>query len=72
MERNLRSGVPQSRYIPPPRAGGQETMKKHFKYVLVAVASVLWLLGLVDQLPDVMQTAKYLGISMLMVAVAAI
>lgn len=47
-------------------------MKKYFKYVVVAVASVLWLLGLVDQLPDVVQTAKYLGISMLMVAVAAI
>ncbi|MGC1467470.1 MAG: hypothetical protein WA792_17265 [Pseudolabrys sp.] len=45
---------------------------KYFKYALVAVASVLWLLGLAGQLPDVMQTAKYIGISMLMVAVAAI
>ncbi|HET7850849.1 MAG TPA: hypothetical protein VFL51_17500 [Pseudolabrys sp.] len=45
---------------------------RYAKYALVAVASVLWLIGLVDQLPDLTQTAKYLGISMLMVAVAAI
>jgi hypothetical protein len=41
------------------------------KYSLVAVASLLWLVGLADQLPDVMQTAKYIGISLLMVMVAA-
>jgi len=45
---------------------------KYFKYALVAVASVLWLVGLANQIPDIMQTAKYIGISMLMVAVAAI
>jgi hypothetical protein len=45
---------------------------RYVKYALVAVASVLWLIGLADQLPDLTQTAKYLGISMLMVAVAAI
>jgi hypothetical protein len=42
------------------------------KYSLIAGASVLWLVGLADQLPDLMQTAKYVGISLLMVAVAAI
>ncbi|MGH6663786.1 MAG: hypothetical protein ACREB2_02625 [Pseudolabrys sp.] len=42
------------------------------KYTLIAGVSVLWLLGLADQIPDPMQTAKYVGISMLMVAVAAI
>jgi len=42
------------------------------KYSLIAVASVLWMIGLADQLPDVTQTAKYVGISLLMVAVAAI
>src|SRR6185437_6245608 len=68
MERNLPSCVPQYRYIPPPYASGQERMK-YFKYALVAVASVLWLLGLAGQLPDVMQTAKYIGFLMLMVAV---
>lgn len=42
------------------------------KYSLIAVASLLWLVGFADQLPDVMQTAKYVGISLLMVTVAAI
>jgi hypothetical protein len=42
------------------------------KYSLIAVASVLWLIGFADQLPDVAQTAKYVGISLLMVTVAAI
>ena len=42
------------------------------KYSLIAVAGLLWLVGFADQLPDVTQTAKYVGISLLMVAVAAI
>ncbi len=42
------------------------------KYSLIAGAAVLWLLGLSDQLGDIMQTAKYVGISLLLVAVAAI
>ena len=42
------------------------------KYPLIAVASLLWLFGFADQLPDVTQTAKYVGISLLMVTVAAI
>ena len=42
------------------------------KYSLIAVASVLWLVGLADQVPDMMQTTKYVGISLLMVAVATI
>ena len=42
------------------------------KYSLIAGASLLWLLGLSDQLPDLMQTVKYVGISLLIVAVAAI
>jgi hypothetical protein len=42
------------------------------KYSIIAVASLLWLVGFADQLPDMMQTAKYIGISLLMVAVAAI
>jgi hypothetical protein len=41
------------------------------KYSLIAVASVLWLIGFAEQLPDVEQTVKYVGISLLMVAVAA-
>ncbi|MGH6788298.1 MAG: hypothetical protein ACRECC_01290 [Pseudolabrys sp.] len=44
----------------------------YLKYVLIALGSVLWMLGLADQLPDLVQTAKYVGISLLMVAVAAI
>ena len=42
------------------------------KYSLIAGAAVLWLFGLSDQIPDLMQTAKYVGISLLMVAFAAI
>ena len=42
------------------------------KYSIIAVASLLWLVGFADQLPDVTQTAKYVGISLLMVTVAAI
>ncbi len=48
------------------------TAKPAVKYSLIAIASALWLFGLADQLPDLMQTAKYVGISLLLVAVAAI
>ena len=41
------------------------------KYSLVAGAAVLWLFGLSDQLGDLMQTAKYVGLSLLLVAVTA-
>jgi hypothetical protein len=41
------------------------------KYSIIAAASLLWLIGFADQLPDVTQTVKYVGISLLMVAVAA-
>jgi hypothetical protein len=42
------------------------------KYSLITVAALLWMVGFADQLPDTTQTAKYVGISLLMVAVAAI
>jgi hypothetical protein len=42
------------------------------KYSLALVAVVAWGFGLADQIPDIVQTAKYVGISALMVAVAAI
>jgi hypothetical protein len=48
------------------------TAKPAVRYGLIAIASVLWLAGLADQIPDVTQTAKYVGISLLMAAVAAI
>ena len=41
------------------------------KYSIIALTSFLWLVGFADQLPDVEQTAKYVGISLLMLAVAA-
>jgi hypothetical protein len=41
------------------------------KYSLITVAALLWMVGFADQ-PDATQTAKYVGISLLMVAVAAI
>jgi hypothetical protein len=40
------------------------------KYPLIAVASALWLFGLADQIPDPMQTAKYVGLSALIAAVS--
>jgi hypothetical protein len=46
--------------------------KPLLKYSLIAVASVIWLVGLGDQLPDPVQTGKYVAISLLMVAVAVI
>jgi hypothetical protein len=42
------------------------------KYSLIAVASVLWLIGLADQIPDPVQTAKYVGLSVLIAAVASV
>ena len=50
----------------------QWTARPVVKYSLIVIASGLWLFGLSDQLPDLTQTAKYVGISLLMVAVAAI
>lgn len=41
------------------------------KYSIIAVTSLLWLVGFADQLPDVTQAAKYVGISLLMLALAA-
>ena len=42
------------------------------KYSLIAGAAALWLVGLGDQLGDPVQTAKYVGISLLLVAVAVV
>ncbi len=51
--------------------GANEPML-YLKYALIPVVAVLWLVGLADQLPDTVQTAKYVGISLLMIAVAVI
>jgi hypothetical protein len=48
------------------------TAKPAVKYSLIAIASALWLVGLIDQIPDPTQTAKYVGISLLIAAVATI
>ena len=58
------------------RSGVMKYLRKYtaipaVKYSLIAIASLLWLIGFADQLPDVTQAAKYVGISLLMVAVAA-
>ena len=42
----------------------------YLKYASAAVASVLWSVGLLDQLPDLIQAGKYLGISALLVVLA--
>ena len=47
-------------------------MLLYLKYASAAIASVLWSLGLVDQLPDLVQAGKYLGISALMVVLAVL
>ena len=44
----------------------------YLKFAMIPVAAVFWLFGLADQLPDLAQTAKYIGITLLMVAVAVI
>ena len=44
----------------------------YLKYAGAAVGAVLWSVGLIDQLPDLVQTGKYLGISALMVVLAII
>jgi ABC-type cobalamin/Fe3+-siderophores transport system ATPase subunit len=42
------------------------------KYALIAVAGLLWLMGLGDQIPDPAQMAKYVGLSLLIAAVATV
>ncbi len=39
------------------------------KYPLIAIASAVWLFGLANQIPDPVQTAKYVGLSALIAAV---
>jgi uncharacterized protein involved in response to NO len=39
------------------------------KYPLIAIAGALWLFGLADQIPDPVQTAKYVGLSALIAAI---
>lgn len=42
------------------------------KYPLIAIATVIWLVGLADQVSDPMQIAKYVGISALLAAVSLV
>ena len=42
------------------------------KYPLIAIATALWLFGLADQIPDPVQTAKYVGLSALIAAIAVV
>ncbi len=42
----------------------------YLKYLAAAAGAVLWGSGLIGQLPDLVQTAKYVGISALMVVLA--
>jgi uncharacterized protein involved in response to NO len=48
------------------------TAKPAVKYPLIALACALWLFGLADQIPDPVQTAKYVGLSALIAAVAMV
>jgi uncharacterized protein YoxC len=47
-------------------------MSAKVKYALLALALVLWSVGLGDQLHSVDTTAKYVAISLVMVAIATI
>jgi hypothetical protein len=42
------------------------------KYPLIAIAGVVWLIGLADQVHDPVQIAKYVGLSILIAAVATV
>ena len=42
----------------------------YLKYAAAAAGTLLWGSGLVGQLPDLVQTGKYLGISALMLVIA--
>jgi len=42
------------------------------KYPLIVIAAALWLLGLAGQIPDPMQTAKYVSLSVLIAAFAVV
>ncbi len=46
--------------------------KPAVKYPLIAIAGAVWVLGLADQIPDPMQTAKYVGLSALIAAVSLV
>jgi len=50
----------------------QWAAKPAVKYPLIAVATVVWLIGLADQVHDPVQTAKYVGLSILIAAVATV
>jgi hypothetical protein len=49
---------------------GQYSVMFYFKYAAAAAGTLLWGSGLVGQLPDLLQTAKYVGISALMLLLA--
>jgi hypothetical protein len=50
----------------------REGVMLYLKYAAGAVGALLWGSGLVGQLPDLALTAKYLGISALMLVLALI
>jgi hypothetical protein len=50
----------------------QWVAKPAVKYPLIAIASVVWLIGLADQVHDPVQVAKYVGLSILIAAVATV
>jgi hypothetical protein len=42
------------------------------KYPLIALATLVWLVGLADQVSDPVQLAKYVGLSALIAAIAVV
>ena len=46
--------------------------KSYWKYGVAVIAGILWFGGLVDQIESIELTARYLGISLAMAAIAVV
>jgi hypothetical protein len=45
---------------------------RYWKYGVAAIAGVMWIAGLVDQFDSLELTARYVGLSLALVAVATV
>lgn len=49
----------------------RDLFERYWKYGLAGLAGVLWCAGLIDQIESLELTARYVGLSLALVAVAA-
>lgn len=54
------------------KASERHFFKRHWKAGLAVLAAGLWIIGLTDQLESLEMVARYVGLSVAMVAVAAL